>query len=64
MKFDEKLGFEVFIPAIPYLGLTMDSTSNQVDSASRAALGLPENSSGRACIMQLGNGFPKIDLTQ
>ena len=64
IEFYEKLGFEVFIPAIPYLGLTMDPAPNQVDSAGRTALGLPENSSGRACIMQLGNGFPKIDLTQ
>lgn len=64
IEFYEKLGFEIFIPSIPYLGLTMGSTSKQVDGASRTALGLPENSFGRACIMQLGNTFPKIDLTQ
>ncbi|MAV32123.1 MAG: lyase, partial [Gammaproteobacteria bacterium] len=64
IEFYRKLGFEVFIPAIPYLGLTMGFTFNQIDSASSTALGLPDNVSGRACIMQLGNGFPKIDLTQ
>ena len=60
----KNLDLRFLSPAIPYLGLTMDPASKQVDSAGRTALGLPENSSGRACIMQLGNGFPKIDLTQ
>ena len=64
IEFYEKIGFEVFLPAIPYLGLASDPASRPVDSAGRTALGLPNNLSGRACIMQLGNGFPKIDLTQ
>lgn len=64
IAFYEKLGFEVFLPGIPYLGLTMDSNSSPVDSGSRTALGLPVNAAGRACIMQLNDGFPKIDLTQ
>lgn len=64
IAFYEKLGFEVFIPGIPYLGLAIDSNSSPVDNGSRTALGLPENTAGRACIMQLNSGFPKIDLTQ
>ncbi len=28
------------------------------------ALGLPEDTKGRACIMQLHNGLPKFDLTE
>ena len=64
IEFYEKLGFEVFMSAIPYLGLVADSASRSVDSGGSTALGLPNNLSGRACIMQLGNGFPKLDLTQ
>lgn len=64
IEFYEKLGFEVFMSAIPYLGLVADPASRPVDSAGSTALGLPNNLSGRACIMQLGNGFPKLDLTQ
>ena len=64
IEFYEKLGFEVFMPAIPYLGLVADSASRSVDSGGSTALGLPNNLFGRACIMQLGNGFPKLDLTQ
>ena len=64
IEFYEKLGFEVFMPAIPYLGLVADSASRSVDSGGSTALGLPNDLFGRACIMQLGNGFPKLDLTQ
>ena len=63
IEFYEKLGFEVFMPAIPYLGW-LRTRFKVVDSAGSTALGLPNNLSGRACIMQLGNGFPKLDLTQ
>ena len=64
ITFYEKLGFDVFIPAIPYLGLTKQIASKPIDAGSRKALGLPENTVGRACIMQLDNGFPKLDLTE
>jgi catechol 2,3-dioxygenase-like lactoylglutathione lyase family enzyme len=64
ITFYEKLGFEMFIPAIPYLGLTAQSQSNAIPASAAAALGLPTNTVGRACIMQLDNGFPKIDLTE
>jgi len=64
IEFYEKLGFEVFIPAIPYLGLTATAGATAMPPASARALGLPDVSRGRACIMQLDNGFPKIDLTE
>lgn len=64
IAFYEKLGFEMFIPAIPYLGLTAEPGSDAIPDASTRALGIPPGTDGRACIMQLDNGFPKIDLTE
>ena len=64
IKFYEKLGFGVYIPSIPYIGLTVETKSNLIDEGSRTALGLPHETLGRACIMQLDNGYPKLDLTQ
>lgn len=63
ISFYEKLGFSMIIPGIPYLGIERDS-GNPVPSAQAEALGIPENSTARACIMQLDEGFPKIDLTE
>ena len=64
IKFYKKLGFGVYIPSIPYIGLTVETKSNLIDEGSRTALGLPQETLGRACIMQLDNGYPKLDLTQ
>ncbi|MDG1204799.1 MAG: VOC family protein [Pseudomonadales bacterium] len=64
IEFYRKLGFESFIPAIPYLGITAEVDPKPIDTASNTALGLPNESTARACIMQLDNGFPKIDLTE
>jgi len=64
IEFYEKLGFEIYKPSIPYTGLTVEQKSNSMDEDIRTALGLPEQTSGRACIMQLDNGYPKLDLTQ
>lgn len=64
IAFYQKLGFEVFIPGIPYLALTSAPAPNEVPPEVAAALGLPEAKRGRACIMQLGDGFPKLDLTE
>ncbi len=58
-----ELGFEVMIPGIPYLGLNMNEPA-AVAADARSILGLPEGTTGRACIMQLGDSFPKIDLTE
>lgn len=62
VAFYEKLGFEMFLPGIPYLGLSEEM--NEIDPSCAAALGVPAGTSARACIMQLGQGFPKIDLIQ
>jgi predicted enzyme related to lactoylglutathione lyase len=64
IRFYEKLGFSVYISSIPYIGLTSEPKSNLIDEGSSTALGLPQETSGRACIMQLDNGYPKLDLTQ
>lgn len=63
IAFYRKLGFDVFIPGIPYLGLSMDIETSLPADAS-AALGLPGGTRGRAAIMQLGDTFPKLDLTE
>ncbi len=63
IAFYQKLGFELFLPGIPYLNLEQGDGAT-MDAASAAALGLPREARGRACIMQLDDGFPKIDLTE
>jgi catechol 2,3-dioxygenase-like lactoylglutathione lyase family enzyme len=64
IAFYQKLGFQLFIPAIPYLGLTAKTESAPLQQPSARALGVAENTRGRACIMQLDDGFPKLDLTE
>jgi len=64
IEFYRKLGFEIFIPAVPYLGMTSDADPNALSEDAATALGLPKNTSARACIMQIGDGFPKLDLTE
>lgn len=63
MEFYQKLGFEVFIPGIPYLNLRTDREA-AIPAQAAHALGLPEDTKGRACIMQLHDGLPKLDLTE
>jgi catechol 2,3-dioxygenase-like lactoylglutathione lyase family enzyme len=63
IHFYQKLGFSLFLPGIPYLGLSMNSTSLISDEV-LTVTGWPSGTSGRACIMQLGDTFPKIDLTE
>jgi catechol 2,3-dioxygenase-like lactoylglutathione lyase family enzyme len=64
ITFYQKLGFELFIPAIPYLGLTTRTEATTLQQPSARALGVSENTRGRACIMQLDDVFPKLDLTE
>ncbi|MEH6910478.1 MAG: VOC family protein [Oceanicoccus sp.] len=64
IEFYKKLGFDVMIPAIPYLDLAGKEVSRPIPKAAAHALGLPQGQNGRACIMQLSSGFPKIDLTE
>ncbi|MEQ9590661.1 MAG: VOC family protein [Parvibaculaceae bacterium] len=62
--FYEQLGFELFIPAIPYLGLDTTAEHQNLPDGAATALGITHGARGRACIMQLGDGFPKLDLTE
>lgn len=64
VDFYGKLGFELFMPAIPYLALDMTRPGKPLPDEAAHALGVAPGTIGRACIMQLGNGFPKIDLTE
>jgi catechol 2,3-dioxygenase-like lactoylglutathione lyase family enzyme len=63
IRFYRKLGFDVFIAGIPYLGLNTEQP-NAMPYNTAEALGVPPGTVGRACIMQLDSGFPKIDLTE
>ena len=63
VTFYEKLGFSLLIPGIPYLGVGKDSGS-VIPAEQRKALGVTSGTTARACIMQLDDGFPKIDLTE
>ena len=64
VAFYTKLGFELYRDGIPYLDLTMDSAVTALPDSCAKALDLPEKTLGRACIMQLGSGYPKLDLTE
>ena len=63
ISFYEKLGFSQLIPGVPYLGLEKDAAA-EIPVMQRRALNVPEGTKARACIMQLDDGFPKIDLTE
>ena len=56
-------GFDVFLPSIPYLGLVREEVKPLSDESAEA-LGVPSGTRGRACILQLGDTFPKLDLTE
>ena len=64
IAFYQKLGFSVLLPGIPYLGLEASAVSGPVPESAAVALDIPATSRGRACIMQLDDGFPKLDLTE
>ncbi|MEM8767676.1 MAG: VOC family protein [Pseudomonadota bacterium] len=63
VAFYELLGFRRFMPGIPYLQLE-EARAGAMHEDSAAALGLPAGVRGRACIMGLDDGFPKLDLTE
>ena len=63
IAFYEKLGFSLLIPGVPYLGIEKDALL-EIPARQGAALDVPEGTTARACIMQLDDGFPKIDLTE
>ena len=64
ISFYEKLGFQTFIPSIPYLGLTLEGGATEMPSDCAEALGVDASMRGRACIMGLKGAFPMIDLTE
>lgn len=61
--FYELLGFEVFRNAVPYLGLERRSLRPLPESMTEA-LGIAPGTRGRACILQLDGGLPKLDLIE
>lgn len=63
IEFYEQLGFSVLIPGIPYLGIEKDG-GRAVPADLIRTLDLPDGTRARACIMQLNDGFPKLDLTE
>jgi catechol 2,3-dioxygenase-like lactoylglutathione lyase family enzyme len=63
IAFYEKLGFSLLIPGVPYLGIGKDS-GTEIPPKQSKALDVPSGKTARACIMQLDDGFPKIDLTE
>lgn len=63
IAFYEKLGFSLLIPGVPYLGIEKDAAL-KIPTRQREALQVAEGATARACIMQLDDGFPKIDLTE
>lgn len=64
VEFYRRLGFEIFIPGIPYLALTNQADAGLLPGDAADALGIARGARGRACIMQLDDGFPKLDLTE
>jgi len=64
IAFYKRIGFEDFRPGIPYLGLTNETEPAGMPDDSAQALGLPSGTRGRACILQLGDGYPKLDLIE
>ncbi len=63
IAFYEKLGFSLLIPGVPYLGIKKD-VGTEIPADQSKALGVSAGAKARACIMQLNDGFPKIDLTE
>ena len=63
IEFYKKLGFQPFVAGVPYLNLNAQ-TRAEIPSDASHALGLVAATAGRACILQLDDGFPKIDLTE
>ena len=62
IAFYELLGFKLFMPAIPYFGLERGE-ARSLEDAHADVLGVARGTTGRACIVQLDDGFPKLDLT-
>lgn len=65
VAFYARLGFSLYLPGIPYLGIDNSTPATAVTPDAAAALGLGADTRARACILQpAGGGYPKIDLTE
>ena len=64
IAFYASLGFGVFLPGIPYLGITREGPPAPIPEACTAALGLAPGTRAWGCILGLPGGFPMLDLTQ
>lgn len=64
IKFYELMGFKVLIEGIPYLDLDSVYPARYLPDDAADAMGIDRGLQGRSVIMQLGNGFPKIDLIE
>ena len=64
IAFYRLFGFDIFLPGIPYLGLSLEAEAAPLSNDMCEALGVPTGTTGRACIMGLDDGFPKLDLTE
>jgi len=64
IEFYRKLGFETLVSGVPYLALQNGRQPKQLSDDAATALGMVQGTKGRGCIMQLGKGFPKLDLIE
>lgn len=63
VAFYKLLGFDMFRSGIPYLGLEAEKAA-VLPETNAQVLNVPPGTKGRACIMQLDKGLPKLDLTE
>ncbi len=63
VAFYRLLGFDMFRSGIPYLGMEEENAAVLLETTAQV-LDVPPHTKGRACIMQLGKGLPKLDLTE
>ncbi|MEM9176909.1 MAG: VOC family protein [Myxococcota bacterium] len=63
IAFYAELGFGVFLPGIPYLGIQREGPPAEIPKDCAAALGLAPGTRANGCILGLPGGFPMLDLT-
>lgn len=64
VAFYEKLGFEIFVPIIPYKGLTMEDDAAETPPEGESEVIADGYAGGKPCVMGLKGAFPMIDLTE
>ena len=63
IAFYAQLGFGLFLPGIPYLGIRREGPPAEIPAGCADALGLPVGTRANGCILGLPGGFPMLDLT-